>query len=376
MAGSTVAVVGAGPAGLAAAAALERQGVPAVVLEQSSQVGSSWRGHYDRLHLHTTRTLSDLPGLGFPRRLGRWVPRDGVVDYLERYAELHGLEILLETPVARIDRRDHEWALATSRGEHVATEVVVATGYNRRPYLPEWPGRELYTGELVHAASYRDPAPYRGKDVLVVGTGNSGAEIAVDLVEGGAARVFLSVRTPPQIFPRQALGVPTQAVGICLRRLPIPVGDALAAALQRILVGDLSRYGMPRPERRPHSDFLIRDVVPILDVGLIGLLKRGAVEVVAAVEAFEEDAVVLADGARIAPDAMIAATGYRRELEPLVGHLGVLESNGRPAVHGASTHPAAPGLYFIGFTNPISGNLRELGIQARSIARRISGNRR
>jgi putative flavoprotein involved in K+ transport len=347
----------------------------AVVLEQSTDVGSSWRGHYDRLHLHTTRTLSDLPGLRFPRPLGRWVSRDGVIAYLERYAAEHRLEVILDTEVSRIDRRGAGWSLTTSHGEHLAAHVVVATGYNRRPYIPDWKGLDEHTGELIHAASYREPTPYRGKEVLVVGTGNSGAEIAVDLVEGGAARVLISVRTPPQIFPRQALGVPTQAFGICLRRLPIPVGDAVAAALQRVLVGDLSRHGMPKPDRRPHTDFLIRDVVPILDVGLIGLLKRGAVEVVAAVEGFENGDVVLADGSRITPDAVIAATGYRRDLEPLVGHLRVLEPTGRPAVHGADTHPAAPGLYFIGFSNPISGNLREIGIQARKIARAISARR-
>jgi len=144
--------------------------------------------------------------------------------------------------------------------------------------------------------------------------------------------------------------------------------------LQRVLVGDLTRYGMPKPERRPYSDFLIRDVVPILDVGLIELLKRRAVEVVAGVEAFDDGAVVLADGSHVTPDAVIAATGYRRDLEPLVGHLGVLATSGRPAVHGARTHPDARGLYFIGFTNPISGNLRELGIQARGIARAVSAS--
>jgi putative flavoprotein involved in K+ transport len=303
------------------------------------------------------------------------VPRDGVVAYLERYAEDHRLDVRLETEVTRIERSDGGWSLATSNGEHQAARVVVATGYNRRPAVPEWPGRERYPGQLIHASSYREPSPYRGKVVLVVGAGNSGAEIAVDLVEGGAARVLLSVRTPPYVFPRQALGVPTQAIGICLGRLPVRAGDVVAATLQRILVGDLSRYGMPKAPTRFHSDFLVHDVIPILDVGLIGLLKRGAVDVVPAVEAFDDDgAVVLADGARIRPDAVIAATGYRRDLEPLVGHLGLLGAKGRPSVHGAATHPAAPGLYFIGFTNPISGNLRELGFQARGIARAVSAS--
>jgi putative flavoprotein involved in K+ transport len=361
--------VGAGPAGLAAAAILKAEGVPAVVLEQSSSVGTSWKGQYDRLHLHTARTLSELPGLGFPRRLGRWVPRDGVVSYLEDYARHHGIEIRFGTAVERVEAHDGRWLLRTERGEPVEVDrVVVATGFNRRPFLPDWEGREAFTGELLHASSYRNPVPYRGKEVLVVGAGNSGAEIAVDLVEGGAAGVRLSVRTPPQIFPRQALGIPSQAIGICVPHLPVAVGDRMLALLQRVFVGDLSRFGMPRAEPRPYSDYLRRDAIPILDVGLVKALKHREVEVVAAVDSFDADGVVLGDGSRVDADAVIAATGYRRDLEPLVGHLGVLEPSGRPVVHGARTHPGAPDLHFIGFTNPISGNLRELGIQAREIA--------
>ena len=369
MSKAVVGVVGAGPAGLAAAAMLKAEGVPFLVLEQSPRIGTSWQGQYDRLHLHTARTLSDLPGLGFPRRYGRWVPRDGVVSYLENYAQHHAIEIRFETTVARVELRDGGWLVRTERGDAIEVDrVVIATGYNRRPFLPQWKGRENFAGAPVHASSYRNPAPYRGKDVLVVGTGNSGAEIAVDLVEGGAGRVRLSVRTPPQIFPRQALGVPSQAIGICVPHLPVAVGDRLLALLQRVFVGDLSRFGMPRAGGRPYSDYLRRDAIPILDVGLVKALKRREVEVVAAVDSFDGDAVVLVDGSRVGADVVIAATGYRRDLEPLVGHLGVLEPTGRPFVHGASTHPNAPGLHFIGFTNPISGNLRELGIQAREIA--------
>jgi putative flavoprotein involved in K+ transport len=375
---ATVAVVGAGPAGLAAAATLKQAGVAAVVLEQRSQVGASWRGHYDRLHLHTARTLSDLPGLSFPRRNGRWVPRDGVVSYLQDYAERNELEIRFDTAVRRIVRGNGGWVLPTEQGDQMESDqleveqVVMATGYNRRPFLPDWPGRDGYTGELVHAGSYGNSVPYQGKQVLVVGAGNSGAEIAVDLVEGGAAGVRLSVRTPAHVFPRQAFGVPSQAVGIVARHLPVAVADRLLATLQRVLVGDLSRHGMPKPKSRPYSDYLSRDVIPILDVGLVKLLKSRAVEVVSAVEAFDGARVMLSDGSTVTPDAVIAATGYRRDLEPLVGHLGVLEESGRPLVHGADTHPSAPGLYFVGFTNPLSGNLRELGIQARAIAKVVA----
>jgi putative flavoprotein involved in K+ transport len=360
-------VVGAGPAGLAVAATLRGEGIDALVLERST-VGSSWRRHYDRLHLHTVRWLSDLPGLRIDPREGRWVSRNGVVRYLERYAGAHRLEIRTGVEVTGLVREDGGWVVRTDSGPVRAGIVVVATGMNHTPFLPDLPGRETFTGEVVHSADYRNAEPYRGKDVLVVGTGNSGAEIAVDLVEGGARDVTISVRTPPNILRRNLGGLPSQVIGVAIRRLPVPVVDRIAKVVQRLTVGDLSRYGMPSPKLGLYTR-VHQDSVPILDVGLIRLLKRRRVGVVPAVEGFDGPDILLAGGRRLRADAVIAATGFRRGLEPLVGDLGILDERGRPVVHGPETHPGAPGLYFIGFTNPISGLLREIGIDARRIAR-------
>ncbi len=363
-------VIGAGPGGLAVAHALRARGLRAVVLERADHVGSSWRRHYDRLRLHTTRRLSALPGLPMPRRFGRWVARDDVVRYLEKYAEHHQLEIVTGVEVFRVERaRDGDgWLLHASGGRELTGAAgVVATGHNHTPRLPDWPGRDTYTGELRHAAEYRSPAPYAGRDVLVVGVGNTGAEIAVDLVEGGAARVRLAVRTPPHIVRRSTAGWAAQYSGVLVRRLPAPLADRLARPLARISTPDLSAHGLPRPE----AGLLTRaaqGAIPVQDVGLIDAVRAGRVEVVAAVDAFEDGKAVLADGSRIAPDAVIAATGYRRGLEGLVGHLGVLDGTGRPVAHGGRTPAGAPGLYFTGFTNPISGMLRELAIDAGRIA--------
>ncbi|GAA2977672.1 NAD(P)/FAD-dependent oxidoreductase [Streptomyces drozdowiczii] len=371
-------VIGGGPGGLVAAAALRARGVRAVVLEKSGAVGASWRGHYDRLHLHTTRRWSALPGLPMPRKFGRWVARDNVVRYLEKYAEHHELEVITGVEVSRVDRAadGSGWLLSASGGrELTGRAVVVATGFNHTPRLPDWPGRETFTGELLHASDYRSPAPYAGKDVLVVGVGNTGAEIAVDLVEGGASRVRLAVRTVPHIVRRSTAGWPAQATGILVRRLPVALVDRAGRLMARAAVPDLSEHGLPRPDTGLYSR-VKEGAIPVQDVGLIDAVKSGRVVPVAAVESFDGDAVVLADGTRVTPDAVIAATGYRRALEPLVGHLGVLDDRGRPVVHGARTPKEAPGLYFTGFTNPISGMLRELARDAEKIAKRAARKRR
>ncbi|MFG2111358.1 flavin-containing monooxygenase [Streptomyces sp. NPDC048718] len=391
-------VIGGGPGGLAVAAALTRRGVRTVVLERADAVGASWRGHYDRLRLHTTRRLSALPGLKMPRSFGRWVARADVVRYLERYAEVHDLEIVTGVEVERVERTpqddngddsgtgtgtganprggDGTWTLHATGGRRlVASAVVVATGFNHTPRMPEWPGAEAYAAtagrELLHASAYRTPKPYAGRDVLVVGVGNTGAEIAADLAEGGAARVRLAVRTAPYIVRRSTLGWPSQRNGILARRLPVWLVDAGMRLFGRFLTADLSAYGMARPAGGLYARARA-GAIPVQDVGLVAAVRAGKVEPVGAVTGFEDGEVLLVDGTRIAPDTVIAATGYRRALEPLVGHLGVLDERGRPRVRGGRCARQAPGIYFQGFTNPLSGMLRELGLDADRIARRIA----
>ncbi|MEW2406147.1 flavin-containing monooxygenase [Streptomyces griseoviridis] len=371
-------VIGGGPGGLSAAYALRARGVRAVVLERTDVVGASWRGHYDRLRLHTTRRLSALPGLPIPRRFGRWVARDNVVRYLEKYAEHHELEIVTGVEVSRVERAPDGagWLLrATGGRELTGSAVVVATGFNHTPRLPDWPGLDGYTGEFTHAGQYRNARPYAGRDVLVVGVGNTGAEIAVDLVEGGAARVRLAVRTTPHIVRRSTLGWPAQYTSVLIRRLPVRLVDRLAKPVSRISVPDLTARGLPRPDTGLYSR-VKEGAVPVLDVGLVDAVRTGSVEVVAAVDGFEDGKVRLADGTLLSPDAVIAATGYTRGLEGLVGHLDVLDGRGRPVAHGARTAARAPGLHFTGFTNPISGMLRELARDAEKIAKAVARDRR
>ncbi|MFE3161643.1 flavin-containing monooxygenase [Streptomyces sp. NPDC059224] len=375
---SPVYVIGAGPGGLAAAYALRARGVRAVVLEKSEDVGASWRGHYDRLRLHTTRRLSALPGLPMPRRFGRWVARDDVVRYLEKYAEHHELEIVTGVEVSRVERSPEGdgWLLHASGGrELTGSAVVVATGFNHTPRVPGWPGLDGYTGRFLHAGEYRNAEPFAGQDVLVVGAGNTGAEIAVDLVEGGASRVRLAVRTVPHIVRRSTAGWAAQYNAILVRRLPVPLVDRLARTMAKASVPDLAAQGLPRPDSGLFSR-VGQGAIPVLDVGLLDAVREGRVEIVAAVDRFEDGKVALADGTLVSPDAVIAATGYERALEGLVGHLDVLDEGGRPVAHGPRTPKDAPGLHFIGYTNPISGMFREMAIDAEKIARAVAGRQR
>jgi putative flavoprotein involved in K+ transport len=364
-------VVGAGSAGLATAALLRRAGHEPLVLEAGPEPGAAWGDRYDRLRLHTPRLLSGLPGRRIPRRYGRWVARDDLRRYLRDYAESEGLEVRTN---ARVERIDPGWRLESAAGPIEVETVVVATGYNGSPFVPDWPGRESFAGELLHSSEYRNPARYAGRDVLVVGAGNSGAEIAVDVAEGGAARSRLSVRTPPQIVRRATAGVPAQLIGMAVRRLPEVWVDPVSMALRRVSIPDLAPLGMPRPAVGVRTSFLATGTTPILDVGIVDAVRRGRVEVVAAVEAFDGADVVLADGSRVAPDAVIAATGFRAGLEPLVGHLGVLGTRGLPV--RTDGEPALPGLWFVGFVPTLGGQLRDGSIAARRVAAAVAASLR
>lgn len=360
----SVCVVGAGPAGLAAAAMLAKAGARVVVLERT-EVGASWTSRYDCLHLHTVRWLSGLPGYPIPRSSGKWPSRDGVVDYLRAYAARSALDVRASVDVDRIDREDERWVVRSAGGDVDADRVVVATGYSNIPFVPDWPG--TFEGEIVHSTAYRNPKPFRGRRVLVVGSGNSGAEIAADVSSGGAAEVLLSVRTPPAIVRRDTAGIPTQLLGIASSHLPVSVADRVATTMRRIAFPDLAALGLPAPQR-PYSEFLRRRVIPVIDVGIVDAIRSGRVRVVADVERLDGEAVVLVDGSRAAVDVLVAATGFRTGLEPLVGHLGVLDERGVPLVHGAEELAEAPGLHFVGYDVTLGGMLRVIGGQARRLA--------
>ncbi|WP_411698647.1 flavin-containing monooxygenase [Conyzicola sp.] len=368
---SPAVVVGAGPAGLAVAAELGRVGIHAVVLDTAGEVGSSWARHYDRLHLHTARWLSALPGCAIPRSSGRWVARDDFRAYLRDYVERQNLDVRLGTSVTSVDRlADGLWRIGCGAESILTPLVIIATGYNHTPALPDWPGRESFEGRLLHSSEYRNPAALDAASVLVVGPGNSGAEIAADLA-GAGKRVWLAVRTPPNVVRRQVLGIPSQMLAISMSPFPAPVGDRVGRLVQRLSVGDLSRFGLPAAPLGVVTRLQRDDVQPLLDVGLIDALRSGKVTVVAAVESFDGETVSLANGEVLRPEAVVVATGYRRGLEPLVGHLGVLAPNGRPTINADQQAPGLDGLYFLGFSNPLTGNLRQLGIDARAIARRV-----
>jgi putative flavoprotein involved in K+ transport len=365
-----VVIVGAGPAGLAAAAELSRLGVPATILERSEAVASSWRGRYDRLRLNTSRLSSALPGSRFPAGTPLFPGRDAYIRYLENYATARGLDIRFGVRVDRIERTaDGGWRVTTSAGPYVTPQVIVATGHQHTPRLPDWPGRDRFPGKLLHSADYRNPGDFQGADVLVVGPGSSGLEIAYDLATGGAKRVRLAVHRMPHIIFRMAGPIPGEYPALLLAALPPRIADPQVAFAQRKSIGDLSRWGLTEPTEGFFTRARRENKVPaIVDPEVISAIKAGQIEIVAAVESVDEAGARLASGTTLRPDAIIAATGYSTGLEPVVGHLDVLNDQGEPTVHGGPADP--PGLRFIGY-RPRPAQVGLVGREGRRAARQV-----
>jgi indole-3-pyruvate monooxygenase len=362
-------VIGAGPAGVAASACLRHQGLQHVVLEREQTIGSAWRRHYDRLHLHTTKTYSGLPMTPWPKAAPRYPSREQVVHYLQAYALEHQVAPRLGVAVQAVTRRADRFVVETSAGVMTPRFVVMATGYNGVPNLPSLPGLDRFRGTVIHTAVYKNAAPYRAKRTLVVGCGNSGAEIALDLAEQGVD-VAMVVRGPVHVVPRDMFGRPTQHTNVLLSRLPLALRDLVAMNIVGRVVGDLSRWGIVRPTVGPNRMIEQSGRVPMLDVGTIAMVKQGKIRVLPAVQEVLPDGVRFADGAVHGFEAIICATGYRPGLDNLIEGFGAIaDARGRPDRFGEEA--GIPGLYFLGFRNPPTGALREIALEAPRVARSI-----
>jgi cation diffusion facilitator CzcD-associated flavoprotein CzcO len=366
-------VVGAGPAGLAVGACLRRTGIPAVILERTGEVGAAWHRHYERLHLHTDKAHSELPFAPFPRDYPRYPSRLQMIRYLEEYARSMQLDIRFGQEVAAARRSGDQWETATQDTRYLAQRLVIASGYNREPQVPTWPGQASYRGALLHSSRYRNGAAFGSQRVLVVGFGNSGGEIAIDLCEHGA-HVSMAVRGPVNVIPRELFGIPILSIGVLQRKLPPRVADAFNRPILRAVIGDLTPYGL-RPSRAGTMTRIRRDArIPLIDVGTIDLIKQGRIAVCPGIAAFTAAGVVFADDTRQPFDAVVLATGYRPRVDAFLERASAaLDVDGTPSSSGCES--PMPGLYFCGYYVSPTGMLREIAREARRIGADIARRR-
>ncbi|KAA1177276.1 NAD(P)/FAD-dependent oxidoreductase [Rhizobium tropici] len=370
MAAEETVIIGAGPAGLACAAALRARGCRSLILEATNELGASWRRHYDRLHLHTEKRHSALPGRAMPAGFPKYPSRLQVIDYLESYARANNLRILTDKTVASVAKKT-EWVVATTDGDvFEARAVVIATGLSRSPVRPYWTGQNNFPGQIIHSSEYRNASAVDAGRILVVGFGNSAGEIALECAEAGLD-VAMSVRGPVNVVPREILGVSSATIAILQQRFPYRVVDAVNAPFLHLRYRDIEELGLKRSHQGPLTTMIEQGRTPLIDIGTIAKIRDGRIKVFPGIEKSDGANVRFVNDRSAEFDAIVVATGYRPSLETFLPDFADRFSNaGKPARD--ELQPGKANLYFCGFNPATTGLLRQIGIEALQIAKSIA----
>ncbi len=360
-----VVIVGAGAAGLATAACLGRLGVRYEILEAGDAPAASWAASYDALHLHTVRQLSGLPFRAMPRSFPRYAARDQLVGYLRGYAERFKILVRSGQRVTRAVPEGDGWRVETGANVYRCRALVAASGIYANPYSAAYPGMESFPGRILHSAAYRNAEPFAGQRVLVVGAGNSGSEIALDLATR-AASVVVAIRQGVNIVPRARLGVPIQRWALLIPRLPGPIRAGISGMLLRRAEVRLRSAGIPKSP----VPVLRMQGIPIIGLGIIQAVRAGRIRIAGAIVRFGADGVHFVDGSVQPFDAVILATGFRPALGYLDG-LVTLDERGFPRRDHVRSLDQ-PGLFFMGFNYGIAGTLNIIRGDAPIAARQIA----
>ena len=361
-----VAVVGAGPAGLATSQQLRARGIGHRVLESGDTVGYTWANLYDSLTLHTGKHMSSLPDMPFPRSAPLFVPRRDFWEYLDHYARSFQLPVDTRCTVDHIAKSDGRWTLSTSGGTLTARVVVMATGIVANPKTPRLLGQERFSGRITHSVAYRRPDGYAGRRVLVVGVGNSGAEIASEIARAGG-KVTVAVRSGANVVPLTLAGVPIQYVSFWVRKLPRRVQEA-AVTLVRVLT-ELRRGEpvLPRPGYSP------LDAIPVIGFHLVDAISQGLVELRPGVAELTAEGARFTDGTAGRFDEIILATGFGAAVGPL-GSLIEVDQKGFGRRRHRVVSLDQSQLYYVGHNYDATGGLYNINRDARLAAKLIVGD--
>ncbi|KAL7608502.1 indole-3-pyruvate monooxygenase YUCCA6 [Lactuca sativa] len=352
-------IVGAGPSGLAAAACLKDKGVPSIVLERSNCIASLWQFRtYDRLRLHLPKKFCELPLMPFPDDFPMYPSKQQFVEYLEAYAKRFGIKPVFEQEVesAGYDESVGLWrvksvGLKGEEMEYVCRWLVVATGENAEAVVPDIKGIENFRGEVRHTAEYRSGSDFRGKKVLVVGCGNSGMEVSLDLCNHDA-HPSLVVRNAVHVLPREMLGRSTFGLSMWLLKwLPIRLVDRFLLIMSWMIFGSTGSFGLDRPQVGPLELKSKTGKTPVLDVGTLAKIKSGHIKVHPSIQSVGHHSVQFANGRIENFDAIILATGYKSNTPSWLKEKDMFsEKDGMPRKPFPHGWKGERGLYAVGFT--------------------------
>ncbi|KAL8092922.1 putative indole-3-pyruvate monooxygenase YUCCA8 [Apium graveolens] len=373
-------IVGAGPSGLAVGACLKEQGIPFVVLERADCIASLWQKRtYDRLKLHLPKQFCQLPKFPFPDHYPEYPTKKQFIDYLESYARQFDINPQYNECVqsAKYDEACKLWRIKTittcgaisSEVEYICQWLVVATGENAERVMPDIEGLQEFEGEVIHACEYKSGEKYSGKKVLVVGCGNSGMEVSLDLCNHNA-KPSMVVRSSVHVLPREICGKSTfELAMIMMRWLPLWLVDRLVLLLSWFILGNTESYGIKRPSVGPLALKNIHGKTPVLDIGALEKIRSRDIQVVPGIKKFSNGLVQLVNGQELKIDSVVLATGYCSNVPYWLQETDFFSKNGLPRTPFPNGWKGNAGLYAVGFTRK---GLSGASLDATRIAQDIS----
>lgn len=365
-----VLIIGCSIAGLASAATMSKHNIPYIVIEKTDSVVKPWKNHYDRLHLHTSKNISNLPYKKFKSGIPKYPSRIQIVEYMESYQRSFDINPLLNTEATKISHDGRHWITETNNGTFESTYVIIATGPFGTPKEYKVSGLDTFSGSMIHSSQYKTGRVYKGQKVLVIGFGNSACEIAIDLHEQGATP-FMSVRSGVNVLPKEVLGIPTLSFGIPMSKIPPRLIDKINAPLLRVLVGDITKLGLKKAEYGPMEQIEKNQKVPVLDIGTMKLIKDGHITIYDDIDHIEKNTVHFADGKKVEVDVIISAIGYNKgTLEGIIDIPKERFEDLNQAI-GKQKFFGTNNLYFNGFWVSNTGQFREIRLDALKIVKDI-----
>lgn len=351
-------IVGAGPSGLAVGACLREQGVPFVVIERSDCIASLWQKRtYDRLKLHLPKKFCQLPKFPFPNHFPEYPTKRQFIEYLELYAKHFDINPQFNECVqsAKYDENCRVWRVKTSSPngfevEYICQWLVVATGENAEKVVPDFEGLKDFGGEVIHACDYKSGEKYQGKKVIVVGCGNSGMEVSLDLSNHGA-QPSMVCRSSVHVLPREIFGKSTFELAMFMMKwLPLWLVDKILLILAWFILGNIDSYGLKRPSIGPLELKNKHGKTPVLDIGALEKIRSGKVKVVPGIKKFSCGTVELVNGEKVEIDSVVLATGYCSNVPYWLQENEFFSKNGFPKAQFPKNWKGNSGLYAVGFT--------------------------
>ncbi|GLT80514.1 hypothetical protein SLA2020_519490 [Shorea laevis] len=346
-------IVGAGPSGLATAACLTQQGVPSLVLEKSDCIASLWQHRtYDRLKLHLPKHFCQLPLLDFPKDFPKYPTKQQFISYMDSYALHFSIRPKFNQAVqsAEFDPRYGFWRVTTKDRTFISRWLIVATGENAEPVMSDVAGIEKFHGRVLHTSDYKSGSEFKNKRVLVVGCGNSGMEISLDLCRHNAIP-HVVVRNTVHVLPREVFGFSTFGIAMTLLRwFPQRLVDKFLLLIANLTLGNTDKLGLRRPKTGPLELKNITGKTPVLDVGALSQIKSGKIKVMEGVKEITRNGAKFLDGQEREFDSIILATGYKSDVPTWLKGCKFFTKDGMPRTPFPNGWKGENGLYTVGFT--------------------------